>query len=128
MCIVAVAYRAHSSWPLIVAANRDELHGRPSDALAKWDTDPVVIAGRDVLAGGTWLGVTGNGRLAAVSNLRSNGRHPPTGLSRGKLVLDFLVRGVLPSAEMAAAFNPFNLIAIDAEVAEFASNRPDPRQ
>ena len=127
MCIIAVAYRVHPSWPLIVAANRDELHARPSKALATWDTAPTVIAGKDLVAGGTWLGVAGNGRFAAVSNVRSAGHSLPTGLSRGKLVLDFLVGSMLPDHE-AAAFNPFNMIAIDGEEVQFVSNRPEPRR
>src|SRR5689334_17583921 len=99
MCIIAVAYRAHPNWPLIVAANRDERHDRPSEPLAPWSTDPVVVAGRDVLAGGTWLGVSGDGRFAAVSNVRSLVLSTPTGLSRGRLVLDFLIRATMPTDE-----------------------------
>lgn len=128
MCIIAVAYRAHAQWPLIVAANRDEFHERPSEALKMWDTDPAIIAGRDAIAGGTWLGVTETGRFAAVSNVRRADPSPPTGVSRGKLVLDFLLTGGLPSDSAAELFNPFNLIAIDADGAEFVSNRPQPRR
>lgn len=128
MCIIAVAYRAHPHWPLIVAANRDEFHERPSEPLRLWETDPVVIAGRDAVAGGTWLGVTGDGRFAAVSNVRSIDRNPPAGLSRGKLVFDFLSRAAIPADHAAALFNPFNMIVIDMDGAGFVSNRPEPRR
>jgi uncharacterized protein with NRDE domain len=127
MCIVAVAWRAHPRWSLIAAANRDEYHGRPSEPLKPWDTEPVVIAGRDVVAGGTWLGITTDGRFAAVSNLRHRDSKLPTGRSRGQLVLDYLLTAALPADDEAELFNPFNMIAISAGRAAFLSNRPGPR-
>jgi uncharacterized protein with NRDE domain len=128
MCIVAIAFGTHPRWRLIVAANRDELHQRPSEDLKAWATEPVVIAGRDALAGGTWLGVTEAGRFAAVSNVRRVDPAPPAGLSRGKLVTEYLLQSTLPADGAAQLFNPFNMITVGAGEAEFLSNRPEVRR
>lgn len=95
MCLVAVAWRAHARYPLIVAGNRDEFHGRPSAPAAWWDDLPRVFGGRDLVAGGSWLAVSRDGRFAVVAN---NPRRPsgPDLASRGQLVRDF-VAGDRPS-------------------------------
>lgn len=91
MCILLVAYRQHPVYDLIVAANRDEFYSRASTAAEFWQQHPEVLAGRDELAGGTWLGVNRRGHFAAVTNLRGGGvAHD--GFSRGHLVRDFLLR------------------------------------
>src|SRR5690606_19920936 len=88
MCLIAVAWRATGRRPLIVAANRDESHARPTEPAHWWPDAPRILAGRDALAGGTWLGVDAAGRFAAVTNLR--GAAPLVGQrSRGTLVADF---------------------------------------
>lgn len=89
MCILLMAIGAHASYDLIVAANRDEFHARPSASAAFWDDAPRVLAGRDLRAGGSWLGVDTLGRFAAVTNLRGAGPSTP-GVSRGHLVRDYL--------------------------------------
>lgn len=122
MCVGVVAWRAHPHWPLIVAANRDEFHHRPSAALAQWTDHGGIIAGRDLTAGGTWLGVATTGRLAFVTNYRGDGTVPPARLSRGSLVADWLLGDDLADP---AAYNPFNLILIDgAQYATFITNMP----
>jgi uncharacterized protein with NRDE domain len=89
MCVIFIAYRSHPKYPLIVLANRDEFFDRPTLAAAHWRDDSSIFAGRDLVAGGTWLGVADGGRFAAVTNYRDpNG--PPGGRSRGRLVSDFL--------------------------------------
>ncbi|MGV8890918.1 MAG: NRDE family protein [Pseudomonas sp.] len=94
MCLIVFAWRPGHAQPLIVAANRDEFYARPSLPLAQWPEAPHVHAGRDLEAGGTWLGVGANGRFAALTNIRDP-HQPPARKSRGELVARFL-SGDLP--------------------------------
>ena len=94
MCLIVFAWRPGHAQPLIVAANRDEFYARPSLPLAQWSESPQVYAGRDLEAGGTWLGVGANGRFAALTNIR-NPHQPPARKSRGELVARFLA-GEMP--------------------------------
>lgn len=91
MCLVAVAWRAHPHYPLILVGNRDEFHERPSAAADWWPDAPTVFGGRDLKAGGSWLGIGQNGRVAVVTNnpLRPASAERP--LSRGALVRDWLI-------------------------------------
>ncbi|MBH8611743.1 NRDE family protein [Pseudomonas mohnii] len=89
MCLIVFAWRPDHAQPLIVAANRDEFYARPSLPLAQWSETPQVHAGRDLEAGGTWLGIGANGRFAALTNIRDPHR-PPGRRSRGELVARFL--------------------------------------
>ncbi|MGZ7455974.1 NRDE family protein [Pseudomonas sp. Ma2-10] len=89
MCLIVFAWRPGHPQPLIVAANRDEFYARPSLPLAQWPEAPHVHAGRDLEAGGTWLGVGANGRFAALTNIRDP-HQPPARKSRGELVARFL--------------------------------------
>lgn len=126
MCVLAMAWRAHPRWILVAAANRDELHARPSAPLARFDERAHLIAGRDLRSGGTWLGVSEEGRFAAVTNLRGFGPPDPARASRGGLVTDLLA-GEKPGADAELQdFNPFNAVVVSAEGALFLSNRPDP--
>src|SRR3546814_18665581 len=68
MCVLAFAWRAHPHWPLIAAGNRDELHARPAQPLARWDRPDHLLAGRDLQSGGTWPGVSEQGRFAVVTH------------------------------------------------------------
>jgi uncharacterized protein with NRDE domain len=127
MCVLAFAWRAHPDWPLVLAGNRDERHDRPSLPLARWDDAPEVLGGRDLEGGGTWLGVSEQGRLAVVTNLRGFGPPRPEAPSRGRLARDLLI-GAGPYADISAAdldaFNPMNLIVVSGGQARFCSNRP----
>jgi uncharacterized protein with NRDE domain len=118
MCVAAIAWRAHPRWLLVAAGNRDEFHGRPAAPLAEWDTG--ILAGRDLEAGGTWLGVA-PGRFALVTNRRAEGYPLPGMASRGALVTDYL-EGIEPSD--GAAMNPFNLIIAGPDGAHLLSNYP----
>lgn len=89
MCLIVFAWRPGHATPLIVAANRDEFYARPSLPLAQWPEAVPVYAGRDLEAGGTWLGIGANGRFAALTNIR-NPHLPPARKSRGELVARFL--------------------------------------
>ena len=96
MCLILFATRAHAEYPLIVAANRDESYSRPSAPAGFWEDDPRVCAGRDLQHGGTWLGLSRQGRFAAITNYRQRPRSSPGEHSRGKLTRDFLTGAQLP--------------------------------
>lgn len=128
MCLILVAWKAHPDYPLVVAANRDEFFARPTAAAAFWTDAPDILAGRDLEAGGTWLGVTRQGRFAALTNYRDPASHRSGAASRGLLVADFL-RSAQPAAGYVAAletggqtYNGFNLIAGDGEDLVWYSN------
>ena len=92
MCLILFAWQAHPRYPLIVAANREEFHQRPTAAAAFWEDSPELLAGRDLQAGGTWLGVTRSGRFAAITNYREPlAPDYHVEMSRGHLVRDFLL-------------------------------------
>ncbi len=130
MCLIAFAWQAHPRWRLLLAGNSDEFHARPSAALARWDDAPI-IGGRDLEAGGSWLGVTDAGRCAVVTNVRDP-RDPQQGVSRGMLVNDYLsgpagaARHASQLLGTAAAYRPFNLLLFDAHDARYLGNRPLP--
>ena len=131
MCLIAFAWQAHPRWRLVLAGNRDEFHARPSAALARW-ADLPIVGGRDLEAGGTWLGATDAGRCCVVTNVRDP-RDPQQGASRGLLATDYLA-GSADAAEHAQAllatasgYRPFNLLTFDAPAAFYLGNRPEPR-
>jgi uncharacterized protein with NRDE domain len=128
MCLILLAWRAHPGFPLVVAANRDEFHDRPAAAAGFWPDAPQVLAGRDLQAGGTWLGITRQGRLAALTNYRDPARVRSGTPSRGELVAGFLCgqetaerfRDRLEAE--AAAYNRFNLLYGDRDGLHYFSN------
>lgn len=126
MCVLALAWKAHPRWLLVAAANRDERHDRPAAPLARWADAPDIIAGRDLASGGTWLGVSTAGRLAAVTNLRSLAAPDPALASRGALVTGLLSGEPVGPVEGLAGFNPFNAVTADGACLQFLSNRPEP--
>ncbi|MBO9696088.1 MAG: NRDE family protein [Sphingopyxis sp.] len=129
MCVVALAHRVHPDWPRILIGNRDEFHARPAAPLHEWDDGSGIVAGRDLQAGGTWLGVhRPSGRTVVVTNVR--GAMPdPAKESRGALVSD-LLRGegrfADPASEDLPRFNAFNLFAVGIDQARLLTNRPVP--
>lgn len=128
MCVLAFAWRSHPRWHLVAAGNRDELHARPASPLAGWGDPDHLIAGRDLASGGTWLGVSEQGRFAVVTNLRGYGAPEPDRASRGALVADLLAgQGDYADPDRAVLedFNPFNLIVADRDRAMFLTNRPE---
>jgi uncharacterized protein with NRDE domain len=124
MCVLALAWQAHPRWQLVVAGNRDEFHARPAAPLARWEDRPQLLAGRDLQSGGTWLGVSDEGRFVVVTNLRGYGMPEAGRPSRGALVTD-LLGGADPALVPIDAYNPVNLIEVDSDQAHFLSNRPD---
>lgn len=134
MCLILFAAGAHSSYRLIVAANRDEAYDRPSAPLAFWHDHAEVCAGRDLEHGGTWLGVSSEGRFAAVTNYRQGGPRVDAERSRGELTRDFLVGAQSPQeyvqqvSARAGAYNGFSLIVGEPDELWFYSNRGDSAQ
>ena len=122
MCVAAIAWQAHPRWQLVVIGNRDEFHQRPTAPLAQWDNG--ILAGRDLEAGGTWLGIS-PGRFALVTNRQVECYPRPGMASRGGLITSALLGE--PSGD-TAAMNPFNLITISPDAAALSSNYPRPQQ
>ena len=134
MCLIAIAYRVHPGYPLVVAANRDEFYARPTTQAAFWDDEPSILAGRDLEGMGTWLGVTRSGRFAAVTNFRDPADLRTGGESRGTLVSGFLAHAGTADAYLdgvearANDYRGFNLLAFDAQDLFYYSNRGAPRK
>jgi uncharacterized protein with NRDE domain len=121
MCLILFAFRVHPLYPLIVAANRDEFLQRPTAAAHFWDDRDGILAGRDLAAGGTWLGVTRKGRFAAVTNYRDLRRNRPIDLlSRGSLVLSAL-QGELDLSAVDR-YDGFNLLFGSASRLQYSNN------
>ena len=133
MCLIYVAWRRHSRYRLVVAANRDEYHARPAAPAHWWDDAPGLLAGRDLTAGGTWLGVDSAGRFAALTNYQGptpgTGTGPANAPSRGALVSDFLTGDESATRYLRRIvgdghrYNGFSLLAMDGDSLAFASNR-----
>lgn len=87
MCLIVVAFQQSRSWPILLAANRDEFHARPRAPLQLWDEQPDVAAGRDLQAGGTWVAASARGRFAALTNARLGRKPRARTRTRGALVL-----------------------------------------
>lgn len=128
MCLILFAYRAVPQVPLLVAANRDEFHRRASAPADFWSDTPHVLAGRDLEAGGTWLGCNLSGRFAALTNF-SNPTDAPAKYSRGRLVQEFLQGD--ESAQTYSerieypSYAGFNLLLFDGDDLIYASNKAD---
>ena len=130
MCLIVFSVNAHAEFPLIVAANRDEFYRRPTRNADFWPDNPNILAGRDMEAGGTWLGLHRAGRFAAVTNVR-NGRDKKTySKSRGNLVVKGLTEASAKFNDAARKnklsldhYDGFNLIYGDPDAFFFLSNR-----
>ena len=130
MCLVLIAWRGAAKYPCVLAANRDELHSRPTAAAHWWQSQPPILAGQDLLAGGTWLGLTRTGRFAALTNYRDPEQRRLGTPSRGTLVATILQSGdpIERSLEqlrsVSADYNGFSLLFSDGErLAIFESAR-----
>ncbi|MES2103233.1 MAG: NRDE family protein [Pseudomonadota bacterium] len=136
MCLIVFAWKLIPSTPLVVASNRDEFYARPTAPAAWWENSPGVYAGRDLQAGGTWMGIasvdgpgSATARFAAITNIRAPSEKRPDAPSRGKLVADYLT-GEASAAEYVAqirddapAYNGFNLLLGDRDNLIWLSNR-----
>lgn len=131
MCLIVFSFRHHPDYPIILAGNRDEFYERPARPAHTWNTQPNIIAGKDLKAGGTWLGVSEKGELAAITNHR-NFYNPIEGeKSRGIIIPDFLT-SEKPAQERIHQINResqdysgFNLIAGSSEELWYVSNVRD---
>jgi uncharacterized protein with NRDE domain len=131
MCLVVVALAAHPRYSLVIAANRDEFHARAALPAHWGDSAPYadVLAGRDLVAGGAWMGVRRDGRWALVTNVRDGNGNDAAAPSRGDLVPGILNAASAPEAALSAlrkratAYNGFNLLTGDAGSATWMSNR-----
>ena len=129
MCLIIFAYDVHPSYKLVLAANRDEFYDRPSASADFWKDYPDLLAGRDLKEKGTWLGITRQGKFAAITNYRDPASFMFDAKSRGKLVKDFL--GGKNNAEefikkisrQDAKYNGYNLILQDSGAFYYYSNR-----
>lgn len=130
MCLIVLAWRVHPEHPLIVAANRDEFHARPAAPAAFWEDHPALLAGRDLEARGTWMGVSRSRKFAAVTNYRG-AKEPRAVESRGALVSRFLGNGARPGDYIdslkANLYSGFNLLVSDGEELWWMSNRETAR-
>ncbi len=129
MCLILFAWRNHPRYDLIVAANRDEFHERPTAAAEPWEEAPHVLAGRDLRSGGTWLGISTSGRFAAVTNYRDPASLKTDAPSRGGLASEFLLGAEPPGAYLdriapsADRYNGFSLLVGDRDSLHYYSNR-----
>lgn len=127
MCLVVVAFRVDADYPLIVAGNRDEFHARPARDAAWWPDEPDVLGGRDLQAGGTWLGLHRAGRFATVTNYRDADQPSARLRSRGELVSGFLTSALSPAEYLqtiaADDYAGFNLLVSDTQTLAYLSNR-----
>lgn len=122
MCLAIIASRVLSDWPLIVVANRDEFHQRPTAPMRPWSETASILAGRDLQAGGTWLGVTTSGRFALLTNYRDSKQLKKEAPSRGEWVAQFLKSSTAAAAYLEQAstvaqlYNGFNLVVDDGQI------------
>jgi uncharacterized protein with NRDE domain len=121
MCLILIAWQGHAKHRCVIAANRDELHSRPTAAAQWWPSQPPILAGRDLSAGGTWLGITRTGRFAALTNYRGTAERRADAPSRGTLVASILTSADSISQTLeylrsvSADYNGFNLLFSDGE-------------
>jgi uncharacterized protein with NRDE domain len=130
MCLILFAWDAHPGYRLVLAANRDEFHERPTLPANFWQQSPELLAGRDLQAGGTWLGVTRSGRFAAVTNFREPlAPETPLERSRGELVTDYLIGDQRPMEhadslrKSGADYRGFSLLIGAPAALVYVSNR-----
>lgn len=130
MCLIVFSWQPQQHTKLLLAANRDEFYARPAAPLGQWDDQPQIFAGRDLKEGGTWLGVSRSGKVAALTNIRDP-KQPVGALSRGQLVSDYLA-GELSVADYLAqlrsrrdSFSGFNLLLGDRQQLWFYHSKDD---
>jgi uncharacterized protein with NRDE domain len=131
MCLIFLALDAHPKYPIVIAANRDEFYDRPTAPATFWTDAPELLAGQDLRAGGTWLGITRTGRIAALTNYRDPKSNREGAPSRGKLVANFLLSSETPALYLerlshnARQYNGFTLLTGERGQFYWYSNRGD---
>lgn len=129
MCLIALSFGQHPEYPLILAANRDEFHARPTREAHWWPDKPDIVGGRDLQAGGTWLALQKRGRFATVTNFRDAQPPSPKHRSRGQLVTRFLECNSTPKDYLSTveedAYAGFNLLVGTSDEVAYLSNREE---
>lgn len=131
MCLVFFSLRNHPTYKLVVAANRDEFYSRRTAAAEYWPDQPDILGGRDLEAGGTWMGISKTGRISLITNFRDPKNIDPHAPSRGQLVSDFLIGQEPPKdylerlSQNGKQYNGFNLIVGSADDLWYYSNYRD---
>jgi uncharacterized protein with NRDE domain len=129
MCLLLIAWKSHPRYRLVLAGNRDEFHERPTAPLGWWQDDPRILAGRDLKAGGTWLGVARSGRFGIVTNYRDLQAPVEGAPSRGNLIPRFLTGATSPKEFLddlrgaAPRYSGFNLLVGGLRALYYFSNR-----
>ena len=129
MCLLLFSHEHHPNYKMIVAANRDEFYNRPTKPAHFWEDKSFLLAGKDLQAGGTWLGITKQGRFAAITNYREMQNIIIDSPSRGKLVTDFLENNASVKSysgsllNTAKLYNGYNLITMDSKEISYFSNK-----
>ncbi len=133
MCLVALSWRSHPEYPLLISANRDEFFDRPTSPLHRWENG--IYAGKDLRGGGTWMGFHPDGKWALLTNYRDFLHPRIPEISRGRLVLDFLQESLSPENYLDRVvsdrerYDGFNLILSDGKKLHYYSNYgPDPME
>jgi len=128
MCLIFLSINNHPIYKLIVAGNRDEFYKRKTAPAHFWDDYPHIVGGRDLEAGGTWMGISKQGKISMVTNYRDLRNLKTVAPSRGHLVSDFLLNGERPDtylqsiAHKGKAYNGFNLVVGNADELHYYSN------
>ena len=131
MCLIVFANNVLDDYKFIFAANRDEFYDRPTEQTDFWDDHPVLLAGKDLQAGGTWLGITKQGRFAAITNFRDLKNYRMNSPSRGHLTLDFLLSDFSPEEYYKKLkptlnnYNGFNLLFGFVDDLHYFSNKTE---
>jgi uncharacterized protein with NRDE domain len=131
MCLIVFSNNVHKNYKLIFAANRDEFYDRPTAQAGFWGEHPNLLAGKDLQAGGTWMGITTEGKFAAITNFRDLKNHQSDAPSRGKLTLDFLVNDIHPEDYYEklkvdlSSYNGFNFIYGSIDQLYYFSNKKE---
>ncbi len=131
MCLIVFAWHVIPDMPLIAAGNRDEFYDRPAKPADWWEDYPQIYAGRDLQGGGTWIGVSRDGRFAGLTNIRAPSEMRSDAPSRGALVANFLAGSMSPDEYVAELktrqqdYNGFNLLMGDSKQLVWYSNRGD---
>jgi uncharacterized protein with NRDE domain len=129
LCLILLAINSHPQYNLIIASNRDEFYDRSSEPARFWKDSPTLLAGKDLRAGGTWLGITTDGKFATITNFRDPASHKDNAPSRGKLITAYLGGHETPEqyirnlGKSADDYNGFNLILGDHRRLFYYSNR-----
>ena len=131
MCLIVFAYNYHPDYRLILAANRDEFYPRATRPMQFWTDQPALLAGQDLEQGGTWLGISRNGRFSALTNYRDGRNRNQGQRSRGFLPLEFLqsrlsCKQFIDSIQIEE-FDGFNQLIDDGSDLYYLSNRTEPR-